>query len=181
MLLHTVLLHSQQGQTVYEQGLKVWRHEKGAEELSSPALANVSEISLKFGEARPIPGYSRCCDKTDPRGILTAASRKMSSGKSLVSVLTRDYAPAGPSTYGVSIVGRSFVVSKEELKKLNAAWTRQSQHEFILTHDWYRFYPFRSKRRFCRPFRVCGSKQGTNVDRAQTWTGPVRLCMNDSM
>ena len=80
---------------VYEQGLKVWGHEKGAEELSSPALANVSEISLKFGEARPIPGYSRCRGKTDPRGILTAASRKMSPGKSLVSVLTRDYAPAG--------------------------------------------------------------------------------------
>ena len=37
---------------VYDTGLKVWGHEQGAEELSSPALANVSEVSLKFGEAR---------------------------------------------------------------------------------------------------------------------------------
>jgi len=157
----------------YDKGVKVWGYEPGAEELSSAALANVSEISLKLGESRPIPGYSKCRSKADPRGILTADSVAMSQGKSLVSVITQDYAPAGPSAHGVSIIGRSFIVSKADLTKLNAAWTRQSRHEFVLTYNWYRFYPFLFKRRFCRPFRVCGSKHGMDIRRTQTWTGPV--------
>ena len=78
--------------------------------------------------------------------------------------------------YGVSIFGTPFVVSKEEVQQLYAAWTRESEHEFELAQDWYWFYPIIFRRGFYEPFAVCGADPDSNLARARTWTGPVQLC-----
>ena len=150
----------------YETGLKVKGQDTGASEVSSPGLANVTEHGHKLGEARPMArGRKRGCSRL-------SSSSNWTTGKAVVSVLTKDYAPDGPLACGVSIFGTPFAVSKRELRMLFRAWTCVSEREFSLTHSWYLFYPILFKRRFCRPFSVCG----TDVDSAQSWTRQVTLC-----
>ena len=150
----------------YEKGLKVRGQDTDASEFSSPGLANVTQHSHKLGETRPM---SRDLKQGSS---MVSMSQDWTTGRSVVSGLTRDYAPDGPLACGVSIFGTPFAVINEELRLLFHAWTLTSAHEFELTHRWYLFYPILFKRRFCRPFSVCGP----DLARAQSWTGPVTLC-----
>ena len=92
-------------------------------------------------------------------------------------VTTRNYAPTGPISHGISVIVKSFSVTKAELRSLNAEWTTESGREFELTHDRYKFYPFLFKRHFKTTLTIKGVSSRTNV--AQSWTGgPVRLWSN---
>ena len=158
----------------YERGLKMWGAHPCGTGLSSPCLANVDEFSHKFGESRPLGR------RWDQHGSRLSPSERWRTQHEVVSVLTRGAprppsAPRGPMAYGVSIFGTPFVVSKQELQKLYAAWTRESEHEFALEHDWYWFHPILFKRRFYKPFAVCGADADSKLERARTWTGPVEL------